>query len=95
MTQTYLLPRPDAGDLAFEGELIIDYSARSSGRVRIFRTRSGRIVAEQNRPALRGTRPRHVVGVVEDESAIRSVLDDSEGVREVLRRIGQNDVERL
>jgi hypothetical protein len=95
MTQDYLISRPGAGDLAFQGELIIDYSARSSGRVRIFRTSGGRIVAEQHRAALRGTRPRYVVGIVDDESELATVLDDSDGAREVMRRIGQDDVERL
>lgn len=95
MIGEYRLSYPATGDLAFEGKLLLEHEERSSGRIRIFETTSGKIVAEQKRAALRGTSALHRVEVLEETAELTQALDDSDGARHVLRTLGVLPTKRL
>jgi hypothetical protein len=75
----YRIPRPRDVDLVFDGECLVDVSNRRDGadywtEIRIFRTGTGKYVAEMVGKSALGDPDRRNITVVDDPAELREAL---------------------
>jgi len=80
---------PDGPDYQFVGDCLIDHQSASAGRIRVFKTDSGKYVLEQFRSAFRGRRPVCRSEVAKDFDKLAEVLVDTPGGKAVLTALGR------
>lgn len=94
-SDTYVVHDPEGPDIEFEGEFLVERSAADIGRVKVYRTTSGRLVAEHQRNAFRGRQGIHRIGVFERSEELSAWLGHSAGAKAVLQAIGHSSRRRI
>jgi hypothetical protein len=89
LASSHVVFNPNGPDIEFEGELLIDETHATSGRITVYRTGAGHYVVEQVRHALRGNPALHRVEVVERPEDLPKILGDTPGGKNVLAKLGQ------
>jgi hypothetical protein len=88
-SQKFVVQNPAGLDIEFSGSVLVDYTSQSAGRIRVFRTDSGRYVIEQTRSALRGRTALHRVAVIDTLDEMAEILSDTTGGKRVMEELGR------
>lgn len=91
----HIIHDPAGPDVEFEGELVAEERGADIGNVKVFRTKSGKLVAEQRRSAFRGRHAIDRVGIFETLHDLSDWIGHSIGAKAVLKKLNHPTYKRV
>ncbi|WP_412033102.1 hypothetical protein ACLIR7_05760 [Nitratireductor aquimarinus] len=88
MVETHIVHDPDGPDIQFEGELIAEQQSAQLGNVKVYRTRSGKLVVAQHRNRVRQSPAISRVAVFDEMDELPKWLGHSLSAKSLMDELG-------